>query len=119
MKHLPILALIASPAAAQTIEAPAYVNAGGDEYQITQEAPDMAVLEYLNDSSRMSNGWGGMLAHGDAWVEVSTTINVDGERERVIIRDVAPGWVAEDTHMDVADGERGVIVLRRGQFMGM
>jgi len=114
-----LIVLAGAVAHAQTIDAPAYMQAGSDEYQLRQESEDMAVLEYLNDSARASNGWGGTLQDGEAWVTLSTTINIDGERERVTVDEVAPGWIAEEYHVDVADGERGVIVLRRGLFMGM
>ena len=98
-----------------------YVNQMGDEYQITREGPDLAVLEYLNSALRQSPGHEVCVEHEGVQIVVTTRINgaPDEAGERVTVKHLTDEWVAFPPYIDVADGSSGFIELRRGEFHGM
>jgi len=113
-------ALLAMPSAAwgQGPETPRYVFQQGDEYQLTLEAPDLAVLEYLNGPANMSPGGQVVLHHDGLTVSTRTVINYSGGLERLYV-DAPAGWWADPEFVDVADGEMTHVILRRGEWSGM
>jgi len=111
------MSLAAWHAAAEGL--PRYVEQSGDEYQLTRESEDLAVVEYLNGAAQMSPGHDVHLTHDGVTVRVRTDLNVGaGGAERIVVEPEGDWW-ADPPSLDVVDGTRGVVILRRGEWLGM
>jgi len=86
-----------------------------DEFSLTRESDNLAIVEYWNADPPNSAHFPETLTDGDLTVEISVHISSGPE---TLIVTPPEGWVAIPPSVVVTDGETGTVELRRGEYLG-
>lgn len=106
------LAILATPAAAETVNLSDLPN-HGDTATLEMQGPAQAVLTYRNLAARQSVTGHWPIAADDLTCAVTLRAGDGPERATV---DCPPGWIVKPKRADVADGDEAVFQIRYAAF---